>query len=620
MASVPRNPKHIHVLFVHGVGTHSHLSSLLQAYQALRSNIRSPEAPVDFENPFPDWTLSALDTAIPQLQLKPLVASPGDTQAVYFYEINYSALAGVLRRNQSLDITSLFVGFDLAVNVSRERLRINAATQPPAGALQLNHEHLAATLQKLASVFVAATVPILGIPSLLFRTYTRGIVATFTRFFEDIATFALDRNGGELINKHVDHTIERIHTAPHFHGEDDTYDRDEFVIAAHSLGTIVAHSYLVRCQDYAALPRKLLTFGSPIGLICWTWLLLDFPRMRFDPNAEFNLPGDPYDPDKRDEPYFWWQPLPKTTGASSVPLQWINVVNHLDPIATAFPIEYVNLDEIPPEAAARLKGGIVHQRYIRTGGVLSAGASHTQYFESEDFKEILSRMAGLRTDPPEAVGAPPVSADWSRTARDLRWLQDGLRLAGFVFIFSYLHVIARAYESWVPYVFLLLFMWPPLIVSALAFFQRLFFGWPTKRTSGRRIDLLPWNDWFALPYWLRRKWVALGNLFPATWGARWTAFWEPDPRSTKSTLGQKLPLWTVSFLPSTVLMLTPAFAAYCHAEDSTNPFALIWDSPVSGILVVALFMLYIVAFAVSEFAQHWRDAVIWCTTATKKKY
>src|SRR4051794_36925402 len=115
MPSASRRPRHVHVLFVHGVGAHSHLSSLLQAFQALRSNIRSPEAPVEGENPFAGWRLTEVDTSMPSLKLENPGAGEGETKAVYFYEVNYSALAGVVRANHPIDITGLFVGFDLAI-------------------------------------------------------------------------------------------------------------------------------------------------------------------------------------------------------------------------------------------------------------------------------------------------------------------------------------------------------------------------------------------------------------------------------------------------------------------------------------------------------------------------
>lgn len=545
------------------------------------------------ENPFPGWRLAEVDTLAPRLKLEPLAAGPRDTQAVYLYEVNYSALAGVVRANQPIDITGLFVGFDLAINVSRERLRINPPGLATAGHFALDHELLAATLQRISTVFVAATVPILGIPSLIFRAYTRSYVATFTRFFEDIATFALDKNGEELVSRHVDRIIDRIHLDDErFH-----YAEDEFVIAAHSLGTIVAHNYILRRP--AMRPNRLLTYGSPIGLICWTWLLLDFPRLDFDPGLDFNVPDEPYDPNKRDDKYFCWDSVPEDkTPIASNPMQWINIVNHLDPIATAFPIDFVNLNHSPAESAGTVLGGHVHHRFIKTGGAFSAGASHTQYFEADDFREILSRMAGLRVEKPEEVGKTPAKEDWSRMARDLRRIEDAVWLAGLCALGAYLYVIASVYESKAPYVFLLYFLWAPLVIGTLASFQRFFFGWPTKRTADRRIDSLPAWDWASFPYRWRRKLL-------------W--FWEPNPREMKSSILTKIPALVLSFVPTAILMLAPAYAAYVDRPLCRSPLELIWDNKWGALFTFALFMIYIVAFAISEFAKHWRVALIWCT-------
>ena len=194
-----RNPRNVHVLFVHGVGTHSRLSSLLQAYQALRANIRSPEAPTGYEDWNPEWKLRQFDDGAgtpttPHLKLALDATTPGATEAIYLYEVNYSALAGVVRANQPIDLTGLFVGFDLAVNVARKRLQEKSVHPRSADCYDIDDSKLALTVQKLSGVFVAATVPILGLPSLVFSRFTHNMVAVFTRFFEDIATFSLDIN------------------------------------------------------------------------------------------------------------------------------------------------------------------------------------------------------------------------------------------------------------------------------------------------------------------------------------------------------------------------------------------------------------------------------------------
>ena len=51
----------VHLLMVHGVGRHDPLSSLLQVFQAFRANLRSPEAPVGFEDRILDWQLEDVE-------------------------------------------------------------------------------------------------------------------------------------------------------------------------------------------------------------------------------------------------------------------------------------------------------------------------------------------------------------------------------------------------------------------------------------------------------------------------------------------------------------------------------------------------------------------------------
>ena len=151
------------------------------------------------------------DTGPPRyLQLVPrypgLQAGP---DSVYLYEVNYSALAGIIRANQPIDLTQLFLGFDLAANLARQRL--NRDLKELSSATGLRQDALIARqVQKLAGVLVAATVPVLGIPAVVFRQFTRNLVSAFTRFFEDIVTFALDKNGEQMISKHVDRTLQNI--------------------------------------------------------------------------------------------------------------------------------------------------------------------------------------------------------------------------------------------------------------------------------------------------------------------------------------------------------------------------------------------------------------------------
>jgi hypothetical protein len=586
------NPRNVHVLFVHGVGSHSRLSSLLQAYQALRGNPTHPETAIEYEDLNPEWRLEVFDdtAGIPYIKLSLPGAPRGTPGAVYLYEVNYSALAGVVRANHPLDVTGLFAGFDLAVNVARSRL-----DHPDPS--------LALTVQRLAGVFVAATVPILGIPSLIFRSYTHTLVATFTRFFEDIATFALDTSGEQLISAHVERTIETILDSPRFSQAGAGHERDVLVIAAHSLGTVVIHNHIAResARGRGRLPSRLLTYGSPIGLVCWMWLFLDFLGMDFNrPNLDHPQYFTPWTP-FRDQAE---SPLPP-------PIQWINVVNHLDPIATAFPLAYVNLARTADANARSLVGRRVHHRFIRAGK--SAGSAHNAYFEDrEGFLEILSRLAGLRAGPAEAVldpqaqareGAPaPRNAGrhWKEGVEALDRLSTLWWLSGLAAIALYLASMALAFANWWLMLFMLLFASPQLTMGTLAFCQRFICGKPTKRVSGEAIGSLPWGRLSSFPYRLRH----------ALRRAQTEAQERAEVLSARMRLRSKLLMWLVSFAPPLGAMLLPLAALWLAGGlQAPHPvFTQYWALVLPALL--ALFTFYLIAFAISEFVAKWRELVV----------
>ena len=599
-----RRSRNVHVLFVHGVGMHSRLSSLLQAYQSLRANLRSTEAPISYEDPIAGWRVAEFDdgvggTAAPRITL----TTPGETGAVYLYEVNYSALAGVIRRNQPLDLTALFVGFDLAVNVARARLQANRPARPrPDGRLDIDDVAMALAAQKLAGVFVAATVPILGLPSLVFRRFTSTVIGVFTRFFEDIATFALDMNGEALISAHIDRTVQSIVQSPAFLPAGEGFDRDSLVIAAHSLGTVVAHSYLVRNRSARdRLPDRLLTFGSPIGLVWWLWMFLDFNEMNVDK------------PNSKDLRYFTWNPLPPPAVSPGTFL-WINVVNHLDPIASAFPLECVCVSQTPAENARWLGGGRVHQRFIRTGS--SPGSAHTGYFDDrEGFLEILGRIAGLRAEPAEDVRDPQAqpadaqsrsgAAHWQESIDELARLRIWWWMGGLAAIGAYLSVIAWLCHSWVPFFFLPLYAWPPLTIGTIAFFQRLLYSRPTKRTSVQGIDGLPWNDIRAKPHRLRQDWRG--------------DFTHEEERefvlSRRTGHVERWSKWLLSFFPSLAAMVLPFATTIQAAEHGREGWNYVQGHfQLVGLLMLAVFTVYLIAFAISEFTLHWRHVIELATT------
>ena len=73
---------------------------------------------------------------------------------------------------------------------------------------------------------------------MFFATYIGTFVSTFTRFLSRTCRrFCLDKNGEQLISKHLDRTVAAITSS--------LQPGDRFVIAAHSLGSVVVHDYMV---------------------------------------------------------------------------------------------------------------------------------------------------------------------------------------------------------------------------------------------------------------------------------------------------------------------------------------------------------------------------------------
>jgi hypothetical protein len=583
-------PRQVHVLFLHGVGRHSRLSSLLQAYQALRSNLDSVEAPVSFEDPIPNWKLAEFidSEVLPCLRLEPRVPGAQSQLAasVYLYEINYSALAGTVRENQPLDITQLFVGFDLAVNVARARLRQHPAHNSP-GAFCPNNAKLASRVQKLAEVCVASTVPILGAPSWVLSNFTQTYVATFSRFFEDIATFALDKNGEQLILAHIERTIESIVSGPTFSPPDNRHKDDLFVIAAHSLGTIVVHNYLVRNWHKGGrlVPDKLLTFGSPIGLVCWLWLFLDFPRLVFAPERPTG------------ENYFCWLPESGALPAIKV-VEWTNVINYMDPVATAFPKNFVDMSRSPGYIQGMLKAGDVKHHFLKRPerGLFSTLTAHTSYFADRyGFVELLAQLTKLLPEDNDLLPKTPPDAHWGNMRRDLLVLQLVCWAAGISLATIYLVVIDGYYGTSTTFGLLPFFICPPLTIRFFAFFQRVIYGGPTKRTSLDLIKELRWRDLSALPHLIR--------------SALRVDHKNPDPLAAAPGLLARLAKGLIAFAPTAAVMLTPVYIARYFSTRQDGPIDLLADHFFICLLMVALFASHVLVFAASEFTRHWRALI-----------
>jgi hypothetical protein len=564
---------------VHGVGHHDRLSSLMEVYQALRANLHSNEAPALFEDSIPDWQLERFEEGGNPSYLKlrfRFRAVPGDTAVVYLYEVNYSDLAQVIRRNHRLDLTTLFVGLDVAVCWARQQLPGDLQTIFPG-----DPRALATSLQRVSGVMAAATGPLLGIPSLaLKRYYGRSFLAAFTRFFEDVATYALDKNGEQLISEHLDRVVDNILESGRFKNPGDAA-RSEFVMAAHSLGSVVTHSYLVRHQEDGKLPDRVVTFGSPIGLITWLWMFLDF--FDFD-----------FSRWRGKKTFFCWKPLVNKS-VSRKPFTWINVINCLDPIASCFPDAVSDLSRSPDDLTAALGGGITHL-YFGRAELSAAGRAHTEYIHDRlGFMEVLQRACGLRLGDPRDVTTRERTTHWRMTIALLRRLRVVCWFAAMMCAVIYCAIIAWHFNNWMLIGTALLFSVPAFAISGQAFIQRLFFGGQTKRISADVIRQLHW-DAPALPYRVR---LWLGDCRRAIAGA-------PRDAAHLSTGGTWAQTFNklFAFAASIAVMLVPAAIGWSVTGPPTRHMA--WGLYV---LPLVVFSLYLIACAVYELVSAWRAVI-----------
>ncbi len=562
-----------HLLMVHGVGGHDHLSNLLRTYQTFRANLTSTDVPVLAEDALRGWRVTAFDEGSepPCLTLMQDPPAKEGVGTVKIYEINYSLLAGVIRRNHPIDLTSLFLGLDAAVAAARQRQR--ATTSATFGE---DTARVARCIQRVAGVFAAGTIPIIGLPSLFFKQYTGTIVGLFTRFFEDVATFALDKNGERLISAHLDRTVDVIRKtmAP----------GDRFVLAAHSLGSIVAHNHVVRRWTSAPVPETVVTFGSPIGLLIWMWLFLDFRDMDF----RRHLGGDSY---------FCWKPVSPAKTARSI-VTWINVVNCGDPIATTFPAAALDLALAPADVLKGLQGETLEQRYFGAGRLMDVATSHATYLNDRArFIPLLLRAAGLATGRPQDVVSSRSSAEhWALTDRRLRVWQTGLWVGAATLGTAYcLAAAARLQAPFVGWV-AVAYVWPLLTIDVLTFFQRLLFGGPTKRINVQLIRSMRWLDPVSFPLRLRESALRLigrsRNVDPL----------RPSPGRLR-----RLAAKVLAFGPTAALMLLPAIVlSIVEGRWRLGEEVAALSTTRNGLLSFGAFMAYVCACAAHELVRAWR--------------
>ena len=139
------------------------------------------------------------------------------------------------------------------------------------------------------------------------------------------------------------------------------------------------------------------------------------------------------------------------------------------------------------------------------------------------------------------------------------------------------------------------FVWPRGTIEALAFFQRLMFGGPTKRISVEAIRLLPWRDVAALPYRLRE--AALRTLRLSR---------NVDPAASSAGFLRTLRVSALAFIPTAAAMLVPV-AAGASITGAWPSLAGLWAWwSLRGLLALGLFAAYVLACAAHELLGAWR--------------
>jgi hypothetical protein len=423
------------------------------------------------------------------------------------------------------------------------------------------------------------TVPVVGLPALAFKNYLGTFIAVFTRFFDDVATFVLDKNGERLIAAHLDRTLGTIAS--------EMRPGDRLIIAAHSLGSVVTHNYVVRkwAARSAPFPHTLITFGSPIGLLSWVWLYLDFEDMDFARRISADT-------------YFCWDPVSATPGAPRAPLSWLNVVNCVDPIATAFPVDTVDLSATPAQVATGLDGGTVAHRFHGDASFTAIGASHTRYIHDKDgFLQILLRASGLAVGSASAVAdARPRAGNWQRGTRLLAIGRTALWLLAVACVSGYCALVAWRFDDWRLVWLAILFGWPSLTIGVLAFWQRLLLGGPTKRVTPSLIRTLHMTDIVSFPYRVRER------VRRAVLGDR-----EVDAMAPSAGYLTRVAAQALASLPTLALMTLPIVAgAWLTGRWPTWGEAWQRLRSMDTLLALGAFMLYVSACALHELVRMWR--------------
>ena len=276
-------------------------------------------------------------------------------------------------------------------------------------------------------------------------------------------------------------------------------------------------------------------------------------------------------------------------------------MNCVDPIATSFPDDLVDLSVTRQQIRAGLRGGTVAHRFLGKATWTQVGAAHSEYLnDKQGFIAILLRAAGMDPSPPEAVSDARTRDEHRKaTLSLLGWVQLGLFAIALVAVAAYCFLVGRAFHDVRTVWFAAAFVWPALTIGVLAFFQRLMFGGQTKRIAPAILSRLHWFDLASFPYRVRLAVATVlgrtGDIDPM----------KPGPGRLIRTLAT-----VVSFGPTLALMSVPVAGA-AWLTDHWPSWSEIWSRlwTFSSLLALVAFMAYVVACAGFEFVRTWREVV-----------
>ena len=128
--------------------------------------------------------------------------------------------------------------------------------------------------------------------------------------------------------------------------------------------------------------------------------------------------------------------------------------------------------------------------------------------------------------------------------------------------------------------------------GGVAFFQRAFFGGPTKRIPGKRIDTFSWRDVTSLPYLIRRRLDRFA-------GAKAEVDLSAPGRPIRRTI-----LKAVSFAPTALAMAVPIVVGGWGRGWDAWPSASFYPQ---GLIAFTLYLIACVGF---ELVSSWRAILI----------